>query len=415
MDTRKHEVIIAGSGAGGATLAKELSRQGKDVLIVEAGEDKFPLPLSIVMSKENVGIFEVFGAGGATVLCNGNGVRALEQDLAGLGIDLDEEYAELEAELPIVPIAESLLSENGALKLLDILKTSEYPMERMPKFIDPAKCVGCGMCSVGCDHDAKWDARTFLRDAVSHGTEIVYNTRVEKVLIENGRAAGIEAVGPAGRVRLDADMVVLAAGGLKTPVILQNSGFAKAGHTLFIDLCEIWQGVTPEIDISDEPPMQLVYMGMAQSHRISLCTVYSKNKERLRFYAGDKADLFLNSHWMGILVKIGDANEGRVFADGTISKGVTPADRKKFEEGGAAARDILRKAGAKDDSIIKLPQSYGGHNGATAAIGDVVDTDLRTEVDNLFVCDASVLPVAPGLPPVLTIMALAKRLAKSFV
>jgi hypothetical protein len=37
--------------------------------------------------------------------------------------------------------------------------------------------------------------------------------------------------------------------------------------------------------------------------------------------------------------------------------------------------------------------------------------ELQTEVDNLFVCDASVLPKAPGLPPILTIVALARRLA----
>jgi len=42
----------------------------------------------------------------------------------------------------------------------------------------------------------------------------------------------------------------------------------------------------------------------------------------------------------------------------------------------------------------------------------VVDGELKTEIDNLFVCDASVLPVSPGLPPVLTIMALARSLGK---
>jgi choline dehydrogenase-like flavoprotein len=415
MEERKHDVVVVGSGAGGATVARELSRAGKNVLVVERGEDTFPLPLSIATSKEGIDIYQAFGAGGATVLCNGNGVRALEQDLAGLGIDLEREYCELEAELHIAPIAESLLSENGSLRLLDILHAAGIRMKRMPKFIDPTKCVGCGMCSLGCPNGAKWSARELLSDALAHGAEIVYNTRAGKVLIENQRAVGIEVRGPAGKERIDADVVILAAGGLKTPVILQSSGFDRAGRKLFIDLCEIWQGVTPEIDISREPPMQLVYTDMAQSHRISLSTVHLRNKEKLRYYCGDKADLFLNANWMGILVKIGDESVGRVFADGTVSKGVTPKDRKKFEEGGLVARDILRKAGATDESIIKLDRIYGGHNGATAAIGDLVNTDLQTEVSNLFVCDGSVLPFAPGLPPVLTIMALAKRLARHLV
>lgn len=51
------------------------------------------------------------------------------------------------------------------------------------------------------------------------------------------------------------------------------------------------------------------------------------------------------------------------------------------------------------------------HPGGTAAIGTVVDRDLQTKIDGLFVCDASVLPVTPGFPPMLTIGALAKRLA----
>ena len=43
-------------------------------------------------------------------------------------------------------------------------------------------------------------------------------------------------------------------------------------------------------------------------------------------------------------------------------------------------------------------------------IGDVLDTDLRTEVEGLYVCDASVFPEALGRPTVLTIIALAMRL-----
>ncbi|WP_020505883.1 FAD-dependent oxidoreductase [Lamprocystis purpurea] len=412
---RHHEIIIVGSGAGGATLARDLCRQGKDVLILEMGADTFPPPLSIATSQEGIDIYQAFGAGGATVLCNGNGVRALERDLAALGIDLQDEYAALEAELPVAPIADSLLSPEGSLKLLDVFGAAGIPMRRMPKFIDATKCKGCGHCSLGCPNGAKWDCRVFLNDALTHGAEVLYHTTVTQVLIENGRVVGVEATGPAGVERLTADVVVLAAGGLKTPVILQHSGIDAAGRRLFVDLCEIWCGVTPDIDISREPPMQLVYTEMAQEHRISLCTVHVSNREKLRYYFADKSELFSKNHWVGILVKIGDEATGRVFPDGSVSKRVTDGDRSKFEQGGAQARKILQTAGATDDSIIKLDKIYGGHNGATAAIGEVVNTELQTAVAGLFVCDASVLPLAPGLPPMLTIMALAKRLAKTLV
>ena len=47
----------------------------------------------------------------------------------------------------------------------------------------------------------------------------------------------------------------------------------------------------------------------------------------------------------------------------------------------------------------------------TAKIGEIVDSNLETDIKNLFVCDASVLPISPGKPPILTILALSKRLA----
>ena len=410
---KKYDFIIVGSGAGGATLARELSRKNKSILILEAGDKKFPPPFTPAKSKEGIAIFEVFGAGGATTLCNGNGVRALERDLAERGINLETEYRELEAELQIGPIALSLLSPEGSLKLLEISKESGLQLERMPKFIDPKKCVRCGCCSSGCKYGAKWDVRSFLNEAVACGAELLCQTHVEKVLIEHGQATGVEAVGPDGRKQYQADTVVLAAGGLRTPVILLHSGFAKAGQKLFIDICELWMGVTPEIDISNEPPMQLVNMEHALTDRIIATTVYSHDTERLRFYCGENADLFLKNKWVGVLVKIGDEAVGRIFPDGTVSKGVTPRDREKFEKGAQLAKDILLRAGAEPKTILKQPTLYGGHNGGSAAIGEIVDTDLRTEVDNLFVCDASVLPLAPGLPPILTILALARRLGEN--
>ena len=409
---RKYDFIIVGSGAGGATLARELSRRNKSVLILEAGENKFPPPFTPAMSKEGVAIFEVLGAGGATTLCNGNAVRALERDLAERGINLETEYRELETELAIAPIALSLLSPNGSLRLLEIFNGSGLRLERMPKFIDPNKCVRCGRCSSGCETGAKWDVRSFLDQALACGAELLCQIHVEKVIIEHGQATGVQALSPDGPQQYHANTVVLAAGGLRTPIILQRSGLEKAGQKLFIDTCELWMGVTPEIDLSHEPPMQLVNMEHSFTDRFIATTVYTHNKERLRFYCGENAELFLKNKWFGVLVKIGDEAVGRIFPDGTVSKGVTPRDREKFEKGGQVARDILLRAGADPKTIFKQPTVYGGHNGASAAIGEIVDTDLKTEVDNLFVCDASVLPLAPGLPPILTILALARRLGK---
>ena len=111
------------------------------------------------------------------------------------------------------------------------------------------------------------------------------------------------------------------------------------------------------------------------------------------------------------MTKIADEPVGRVYPDGTVSKPVTERDRTRLQEGSAIAKEILIKAGADGGSIV-VSKPQGGHPGGTAAIGRVVDGELQTEVDGLFVCDGSVLPAPPGAPPVLTIVSLAKWLAK---
>ena len=52
------------------------------------------------------------------------------------------------------------------------------------------------------------------------------------------------------------------------------------------------------------------------------------------------------------------------------------------------------------------------HPGGTVKVGKLVDSNLKTEYENLYVCDCSVIPEAWGLPPTSTIIGLGKRLAK---
>jgi len=89
---------------------------------------------------------------------------------------------------------------------------------------------------------------------------------------------------------------------------------------------------------------------------------------------------------------------------------VTEADWGRLQQGSAISTEILLKAGASQKSIV-VTNPQGAHPGGTCAIGKVVDKELQTETENLFVCDGSVLPTSPGMPPIVTIVALAKRLA----
>ena len=113
------------------------------------------------------------------------------------------------------------------------------------------------------------------------------------------------------------------------------------------------------------------------------------------------------------MVKIKDALGGRLTDGGGVRKTLADADRAKLMHGYENARRILREAGATD---IYKTWYFAAHPGGTVKIGQLVDANLQTEAyRNLYVCDCSVIPEAWGLPPVLTIVALGKRLARHLV
>jgi choline dehydrogenase-like flavoprotein len=421
----KYDYVIIGSGAGGATLARELTGRGKRPLIIEAGKlentvgsyrdstrfyDAHGIGLLKLpkMSREGVVLWHTFMAGGSTVVSCGNGVRCLEKEFSELGINLEAELSEAESELHVAPIAEKLLSD-GSREIMRASRELGYTMELMPKFISPKGCRKCGQCVLGCPNNAKWTALDYLKEAEAGGAQIMYGTRCISVDIENGRVKGIKVNGPQGVVNITAEVVVIAAGGLGTPVILQNSGLKNAGAGFFMDLLVNTYGTTDGLNQIHEPTMTLVNHDFHPSRGFILSPFVNHSKFLRIMELGIRGLNTQDDKIIGMMTKICDEPTGRVYPDGSVSKSVTKKDREKLDEGSRISKEILKKAGAKKLFVSRV---QGGHPGGTAAVGKVVDSNLQTQINNLFVCDASVLPAAPGLPPILTIVALAKRLAK---
>ena len=426
MEKNKYEYIVVGMGAGGATLAMELAKKGKQVALLEKGRNETSLgtfrdslrfydvnkiTMMPAKSKEGTILWRTIMAGGSTVVSCGNGVRCLEEELAELGINLEAEFAESEAEMKVSPYDERRLS-TGSKKMLEVSKQLGYHMEPMPKFIDSTKCRRCGMCQFGCKYGAKWTALDYLDVAKKNGAEILYDSKVQKVLVENGKVKGIGLISSHSYSEVLADVVILAAGGIATPVILQQSGIKDAGQGLFMDLLVNTYGVSKDLTQINEPTMALVDHGFYKSKGFILSPFINQSR-LVRFLEMGMKGVFLpTERLLGIMTKTRDDSTGRVYPDGKFSKPVTDADRARLDEGSSISRDILVKAGIDSKSIV-VTKVQGAHPGGTAAIGRIVDKDLQTMVSNLFVCDGSVLPRAPGMPPILTIVALAKRLAKT--
>lgn len=423
---KRYDYIVIGSGAGGAPVAFVLAKKGFNVLILEAGIDIPKAHLGkfwgnivypghyrrmalLNMSKEMTTIYQTQNVGGTTRYACGNIVRSLQSEFSDMGIDLERWYQIAEKHLNVTLIPKKRIV-GGTKEIMEASKRLGIEMGPMPKGITDKKCNLCGDCVAGCATGHKWDARTYITAAVRYGATLCSSTKVKKVLLlPDGQAHGVQT----NRGKFFADQVVVAAGGINTPVILLNSGI-DAGNQMFLDPFNVTAGIVPK----SSKLTQLKGESMG-----AVCTQFHDTDGFILSPFMDHWSQFLLlnspvwnavhrypfSRTLSIMTKITDEMEGRVFPDGSFSKKITKQDKARLAAGANLSKRILREAGAKS---IKVTRKHrGAHPGGTAAIGAVVDKNLSVfGTKGLHVCDASVIPITPGLPPILLITALGLRL-----
>jgi choline dehydrogenase-like flavoprotein len=423
VGNKRYDDIIVGAGLSGSTLAKELSKKHRRVLVIEKGirekscgdfkdavrffdTNSIKMPIK---SKEGVIIYRTIMAGGSAFVSAGNLVRSLEEEFANLGLDLSSQFAEAEEELQVAPISDRLLS-SGSRAIAEAAREMGISMLPMRKAINPKRCIKCGKCTLGCKTQAKWTPLSYLDEALNHGAEMLYGTTVEHVLEEHGAATGVVVRSHDGESVIEADRIILAAGGLGTPRILLDSGIDDAGSNLYIDIFVIVYGLHPELNLMHEPQMSLVCDQFHKSKGF-IVSPHVNQPALLRFIeAGMKGARMNPKNLLGLMIKISDDGSGTVEAKGMVHKAVSESDQRKLDAGIKVAKDILIKTGVQPDSLL-VTKPAGAHPGGTAAMGDVVGVNMETRLPNLYVCDASIIPKAPGLPPMLTLIALAKKLS----
>ena len=326
------------------------------------------------------------------------------------GIDITDEVREALAELPVAPLKDEMITPM-ANRLIETAHELGYNWEKLDKFMFQDKWKSeYGFGYYGDSHGVKWSALNYVEEALVNGAVLMNEAKVKKVIIDGKKAVGVEFNMRGKSYTVTASKIVLAAGGIGTPVIMRNSGVKGVGYNYFFDPLITVCGKIKDIKKqSNEIPMSAGchmedegYMMTDMALPFMLEKIFTS--QVLHFHR-----LFESDHTIRVMIKAKDTLGGRLTDTGGVRKKLIKEDRQKLMKGYERAKKILEVAGATG---IYKTWYLAAHPGGTVKIGEFLDSDLKTEYDNLYVCDCSVIPEPWGLPPIMTIIGLGKYLAK---
>ena len=246
------DILVIGSGAGGAVAAAELARAGRKVIILEEGlyygtNDFSQAPSTMIpklyrnngavpfLGSPLVGYSEARCVGGGTVVNGGIFARLPEDvrqewEIQGLALFQRARYesAQAEVELRIGAQQDAIAPGNLDSQLLvDTAQKLGLPYEFSLRTMKD--CKNSNRCPVGCPTGAKQSvAFNYLQDAVQAGAEIFAGLRCTRIHHSQNSATAITAVTAQKKsVTIKFQHIFMAAGVTQTPYLLRKSGLSK--------------------------------------------------------------------------------------------------------------------------------------------------------------------------------------------
>ena len=330
----KYDYVIIGSGASGSAIAEKISSD-YNILILEKG-DYLPLNqahkgyfrASSCKDFEEHGKIEILSGnavGGTTLLAIGNGVRTQETELKKFGIDIEKELDEVENDFEVSTIPENMLGERTKL-FIEKSKELGYDPKIMPKMIDFKKCKKCGKCNMGCSFQAKKTSLYYIEKSLSNGAELKTNFEVSKITKNSGNYT-VQGIEKGNSKTINAKNVILSAGALETPKILNNSGIMTP-KKLFVDIF-VTIGGRCDQSFKDE-------MNMAAYIPFNDFLISPYYSERIIKILDERKIESRRDNIIGIMIKIKDDSFGHV-DKAYIEKCCTGKDVQKISNGVAIA------------------------------------------------------------------------------
>jgi len=345
------------------------------------------------------------------------------------------------------------------LRIRDALTAAGIPSKPLPRAV--SNCEGCGDCITGCHTGAKQSMdRSYLPAFAQAGGTVCTNSVVERVLVKNGRAIGVEGHvmdiatwQKVGKFRVMAPRVVMAAGVAHSPVILLNSGLHgghRVGKSLYV---HITSGIAGVMDYDIDP-----WLGATQGWGAISEEIQGLKYESLWAAPGLISVNWggIGEHWYGILDDIRQTATmalvykakvtGRVFARKNGLPGlyinIPDAELRPLMRGVKIAVDGLLATGARhvttsvwgvpekmrtpEDSDALLSPRVKPHHchmtfnhmfGSCRMSGDprrgpVTPDGALRGVSGVWVADSSVFPGPSAVNPQATVMALSDVISR---
>ncbi len=483
------DVVVVGSGPCGAVAAYELAAAGRSVVLLEEGPpfvpEEFELDGARSMSRTMregglrftsgyvMPTMQAIALGGGSLVNSAICGRApdfrLEEWASGHDLEhssraeLDPHYDAVGKFLGIAPTPDDVQGRRNLLFRdgCEALGYSSRPIER-----NVVDCRGSGECFTGCRARAKQSMDvSYVPAALRHGARVLTSVQVQEIETDGRRVLGVsgQVVAPftgarSHTFRVKARAVVLAAGVLATPILLQRSGnlanrSGQVGENLMFHPGTSVLGVFPE----PTAPVFGATQGYESLHflrdRYKLETMWAPPgvlAVRMAGIGHEFKRALLDMRRAAIFDAIASCHRsrGRVRARG---RGLDPSMRWSFHPEdahilgravwtmaeiffAAGAEKILPGVAGVPDELHSLEEAEvlrrdppGAAElvcasthvfGTTRMHGDpargVVDEECRAhDLDNLYIVDTGVFPLSPAVNPMFTGMALAHRSARA--